>query len=126
MPGTQVPVPMASVGVLYLGEMGNNGKGNITGRETVSFAPTIYPPFPATIEGTYEVYDDCTGTAWVCVTQEGMTVSIESEIAFVISKGEEIQMVTTKMNTPCITLKNLPQGNIVPINIVGTAKICDD
>ncbi len=118
------PVPMASVGVLCLVEDTENpGTGFITGHEMVSCGNIS---FPAEISGTYEVYDDCTGTAWVCVTQEGMTVGIESEIAFVISKGEEIQMVTTKMNTPCITLKNLPQGNIVPINIVGTAKICDD
>ena len=118
------PVPMASVGVFYLDEMENDGIGILSGDEMVNFGGTS---FPARISGTYTVKADCTGTAWICATQVGSEEGIESEIAFVItSKGEGLQMVTTKMWTPCTNNTPPETGNVVPINIVGTAKICDN
>ena len=119
------PVPMASVGVLCLVEDTENpGTGSITGHEMVSCGNIS---FPAEISGTYEVSDDCTGTALMCVNPSSLypIPSMWSEIAFVLtSNGEEIQIVTTRITTPCVEEPLLPgeMGNVVAINITGTLK----
>ena len=134
-------VTMVSNGVYHL-----DGNRGLTGEETVRLVFPLpsplnyeYPPsfFTAQIIGTYDVNENCSGTASVCVTPDypplipGVPVlGLQSEISFVIgSNGEEIIMTTVKMNTPCRNpLLPDEMGNVVPINIVGPVKklSCDD
>jgi len=115
---SKLPIPMASVGVFYLEEMGEDGIGKLSGDEMVNFGGIS---FSAKISGTYRVNPDCTGTAWICAADPiDPYGAIESEISFVITgcNFDEIQMVTNKM-TSCY------DSNVVvatPLNIVGIAK----
>ena len=113
LPGPDGPVEasIASTGIL------NFDKRIITGHETVTMSLEIpiepffvaVPPFDAKICGTYVVYDDCSGKAWICVETldglppaPGISPQMAQEIAFVITNGgKHIQIMTTKMNTSC-------------------------
>ena len=108
----KLPTPMASVGVLHLDE-----NGGLSGHETVQCGTTT---FPANISGTYTVNADCTGTASICATPQGITQGMWSDISFVIT-GDEIQMVTTKM-THCVNNVNTNVDAAIPFNIIGIAK----
>ena len=119
---TELPIPMASVGVLHLDGV------NLTGHEMVQFGTDT---FPAVLIGTYTLNpdnNDCTGTASVCAIStipEGNNMGIWSEISFVIT-GDDIQMVTTKM-THCFIdesnqVVNTYNDAAIPLNIVGIAK----
>ena len=121
-PNKLITASMACVGLVCLEDE------IITGFETTSLGPDfpdIVPVsgIPGTITGNYEVNDNCTGTATMCIINpygEG----IKSTVSFVIiENGKEIQMVTTGME-PC-GVETVPPAYFMPINIVGTLKRCN-
>ena len=97
-----VPVPMASIGFFNA-----DGKGNITGYETLRLGNVN---INAKFEGTYEINENCMGTANITCYPE-LDDSIEMTISLVISgRGEEeVHLLITDVY------------GMVPLGIVGTA-----
>lgn len=93
-----------------------NGKGNICGEETLQlgYDETI----EAVFEGTYEIYENCRGKAYITASTEDGDIDMEISLVISGSGGNDVHMLNSHVDF---------FGMMHPSGIVGMAtRLTDD
>ena len=87
------PVPAADVGIVS-----GDGKGNLTGNETVNVGGQVFTD--TFFNGTYQINPDCTGTAtWMAVFSDGRPPQPRSASFVITNNAKEVHILSTAPGT---------------------------